>query len=264
MKVSFSTLACPRWSWERIVEQARVLGYDGIELRGVQNELDACALPPFAPGERAATLSRLGQLKLSLCCLDTSCTFLSAQEIDETLRQGREAIDLAQDLGVPWVRVFGDRIPEGTDPEQAVAQVAAAMNALGRHAQGKGVSVLLETHGSFADSRLMQRVFAQVDSPATGVLWDIANPLEAGDTVENVWERLGALIAHVHVKDITPKGKPCLPGRGIVPIDRCVKLLREGGYEGWLSFEWEKRWYTGIETPETALPAYMDYISQLL
>lgn len=264
MKLSFSTLACPQWSWERIVEQARVLGYDGIELRGVLDELDPLALETLAPAHRAASLSRLDQLKLSLPCIDTSCTFLSSQELSDTLREGRAIIDLAQAVGAPWVRFFGDRIPTGMADDDAVTRISLALNELGRYAQGTGVSVLLETHGSFADPQLTQRVFARVDSPATGVLWDIANPVEAGFSAETVWELLSPLIAHVHVKDVNARGKPCLPGAGVVPIPKCVQLLRDGGYDGWLSFEWERRWYTGIEAPEVALPAFIEYMSNLL
>ncbi len=263
MKLAFSTLGCPQWTWDRIVEQARVLGYDGIEVRGLLDEMDLEKLPPFALQEQTATLARLHQLQLSLCCLDTSCAFL-AGDFDETLRAGRAAVDLATALGTPWIRVFGDRFPAGMEPAAAVAQVARGMNELGRHAEGQGVSVLLETHGDFAKSALLKDVFARVDSPATGVLWDLANPFEVGDTLEQVWERLGPLIAHVHVKDMTERGKLCLPGKGAVPIGRAVKLLRDGGYDGWLSFEWEKRWHTGLETPEVALPAYVDYMAQYL
>ena len=265
MKLSFSTLACPQWSWERIVEQARVLGYDGIELRGVLDELDPLALQPLLPARRAASLSRLHQLKLSLPCIDTSCVFLSSsQELTQTLEEGRRIVDLAQASGTPWVRFFGDRVPTGMGDDDAVARVSLALNELGRYAQGTGVSVLLETHGSCANPKFTRRIFDRVDSPATGVLWDLANPVEAGFAPETVWELLHPLIAHVHVKDVTARGKPCLPGIGVVPIPKCIQLLREGGYTGWLSFEWERRWYTGIEAPEVALPAFIEYMSNLL
>jgi len=36
MKISFSTLACPSWSISAAIEQARILGYDGIELSAIK------------------------------------------------------------------------------------------------------------------------------------------------------------------------------------------------------------------------------------
>jgi hypothetical protein len=37
MKISFSTLSCPSWSMQTVIEQAHTLGYDGIELRFIEN-----------------------------------------------------------------------------------------------------------------------------------------------------------------------------------------------------------------------------------
>ena len=35
MKISFSTLGCPRWSWREILAPGCALGYGGVELGGV-------------------------------------------------------------------------------------------------------------------------------------------------------------------------------------------------------------------------------------
>ena len=39
MKISFSTLSCPRWGWGEIIASAHDLGYDGIEIRGVGKDI---------------------------------------------------------------------------------------------------------------------------------------------------------------------------------------------------------------------------------
>ena len=39
MKISFSTLGCPEWSFEQIIKSAREMGYEAVELRGVGNQL---------------------------------------------------------------------------------------------------------------------------------------------------------------------------------------------------------------------------------
>jgi hypothetical protein len=36
-----------------------------------------------------------------------------------------------------------------------------------------------------------------------------------------------------------------------------VGLLAAGGYQRWLSVEWEKHWHPEIEEPEIALPAHV-------
>lgn len=43
MKLSLSTLGCPGWSWNEIFATAKDLGMNGIEVRGVANEMFAPA-----------------------------------------------------------------------------------------------------------------------------------------------------------------------------------------------------------------------------
>jgi sugar phosphate isomerase/epimerase len=44
-----------------------------------------------------------------------------------------------------------------------------------------------------------------------------------------------------------------LAGRGLVPFGEVVSALRDIGYRGYASFEWEKYWHPEIEGPEIAL-----------
>lgn len=39
MKIAFPTLGCPDWNWEDIMVAAKDLGYDGIELRGIEHQM---------------------------------------------------------------------------------------------------------------------------------------------------------------------------------------------------------------------------------
>ncbi|MBB6736056.1 sugar phosphate isomerase/epimerase, partial [Cohnella sp. CBP 2801] len=67
MKISFSTLACPDWSWERVLAEASRLGYDGIELRIVDGELDLPSSPRFRPERIGETLEQLEAAGLVVC-----------------------------------------------------------------------------------------------------------------------------------------------------------------------------------------------------
>ena len=43
--LAFSTLGCPGWSWQTILQQADTLGYAALELRGVAGEMDLTKVP---------------------------------------------------------------------------------------------------------------------------------------------------------------------------------------------------------------------------
>jgi L-ribulose-5-phosphate 3-epimerase len=62
-------------------------------------------------------------------------------------------------------------------------------------------------------------------------------------------EELGEHVLHVHLKDVRAPGEPhetCSWGEGIVPIDRCIEVLRRSGYDGAIAVEHE---------PETVDPS---------
>jgi sugar phosphate isomerase/epimerase len=48
-----------------------------------------------------------------------------------------------------------------------------------------------------------------------------------------------------------------LLGHGEVPVREMLALLAGGGYQGWVSVEWEKRWHPEIEEPQVALPQHL-------
>jgi sugar phosphate isomerase/epimerase len=55
MKLSFSTLGCPAWSYQDILRRAAEYGFDGITIRGLNGELDLVKVAEFQPTRRAET-----------------------------------------------------------------------------------------------------------------------------------------------------------------------------------------------------------------
>lgn len=269
MKLAINTLGCPGWTWEQIVEQASLLGYDGIEVRGVGEELLLTKCPPFLPDNLGTTSERLKSVSLNICCLSTSCFFHDPDRYEAAVHEGLDAIDLAARLGVPYIRVFGDVFPDKSDKEKTIAAVAAGLQTLGQYAENKKVKVLIESHGDFADPDDLLETIGRTISPAIGVLWDVQVTFMhgSGRPVSEIYGKLRHYIHHVHLKDAVRSGEDercCLPGQGDVPIAECVRLLRADGYDGWLSFEWEKRWHPEIEDPSVAFPAFVRYMMPLL
>ena len=72
MKIAFSTVGCPEWSWNDIYIMAKDLGYNGIELRGLENEMNLLKARPFTDAQLTKTLNNLEKLNLSISCLASS------------------------------------------------------------------------------------------------------------------------------------------------------------------------------------------------
>ncbi|HUG90614.1 MAG TPA: sugar phosphate isomerase/epimerase family protein [Planctomycetaceae bacterium] len=285
--LAFSTLACPDWSWHELLDHARRYGYDGVEVRLLQREVDLLKVPEFRSPERARRRSELRDAGLCVCGLASSVRFDHADAADRRrqLDIGRAYVDLALELGAPFVRVFGDTLPANADDatrRSAVGQIADGLNQLGSCAAAAGVQILLETHGDFFDSRLVAETMRQVASPAAGVLWDTHHPWRfCSEPLDETLERLQPWLRHTHWKDSIVRPEPkqhaqgdeaarqahdlmsghrhadyVLFGGGEFPAAECMRLLVAAGYDGWHSYEWEKAWHPEIEDPEIALPLF--------
>jgi sugar phosphate isomerase/epimerase len=56
--------------------------------------------------------------------------------------------------------------------------------------------------------------------------------------------------------------RACLPGTGFVPNAEVIGILRDAGFDGWMSFKWEKPTYPDLPDAEVALPAFMRLMAQ--
>src|SRR4051812_41920034 len=126
MKLAFSTLGCPDWTVAQIVEAARRLGYDGVELRAVGGSLDLLSRPEFARKEIVNTRGYFEAHSIEICCIDSSCTFHSSDK-KERLAQVELALrhaELAAQLAAPLIRVFPDKIQPGATREETRDYIA--------------------------------------------------------------------------------------------------------------------------------------------
>ena len=56
MKLAFSTLGCPNFSWVEIYSMAKDLGFKGIEIRGLGDEISAVRAQPFSEEQLPQTI----------------------------------------------------------------------------------------------------------------------------------------------------------------------------------------------------------------
>jgi sugar phosphate isomerase/epimerase len=258
LPLGFSTLGCPTWSWLQILDYAVAHGYAAIELRGLQGEMDLSKCPEFSNGRLVGTKQQLAARDLRVTCLGASANMheMAAAPRAAQLDEGRRFVDLAQALGAPYVRVFGDKYVEGVPREKTIAHVAATLRELGEYAGPRGVTILIESHGDFTDSASLRRILEGADSPAVALLWDAHHTFVSGkETPEETVKQLGRWIRHTHLKDSQPAGsgrRYVLTGTGEVPVRGQIEALARAGYRGFYSFEWEKRWHPEIEEPDVA------------
>lgn len=268
--LAFSTLGCPKWPWTRVLEQASKLGYSGIELRGIQMQMDLPKLPEFSGTRLAQSLKDLEALDLKITDLGASARMHEADPARRAaqLDEGRRFIDLAHAMKVPYVRVFGDQIPEGESKETVVTRVIDGLRTLGEHARGSGVAVIIESHGDFTDSPTLLQLLNGAAMENVALLWDAHHTFVAGkEPPAKTFEAMKRYVRHTHLKDSRPEGngvRYVLTGQGTVPVRETVHILLKAGYKGYYCFEWEKGWHPEIDEPEVAFPHFVERMREYL
>ena len=142
MKVSFSTLGCPEWSWAEITAMAKDLGFNGIEIRGVGKELYAPKIKEFLPENIEGTKKKLEEMGLSIPCFTSSSCLFDESNIETNMEEAKEYIDTASAIGTKYVRVLGDGQAE---PKEDISLdfLADSLIKLADYAKEKNVIVLV-------------------------------------------------------------------------------------------------------------------------
>jgi sugar phosphate isomerase/epimerase len=264
-RLSFSTLGCPDWTFGQVMDFAATHGYSGIEIRGIGKEMELTQCAEFlTAGARAETARKMKDKGLSFSDLGSSCNLHESEKglRQKNLDEGRRYIDLAAQIGCPYIRVFPNNLPKDKDRGDTLGLIAGGLLDLADHARGGPVTVLMETHGDLTHVADIEAVMAQVDHPHAGLVWDIVNMwIDTGESPADVYPRIKKHIRHTHIKDARRQGEKIdylFLGQGETPIFQAVDLLARDFYKGYFSFEWEKRWHPEIAEPDLAFADYAE------
>ncbi|NLO82869.1 MAG: sugar phosphate isomerase/epimerase [Clostridiales bacterium] len=268
MKLAFSTLGSPDWSFDKTLEVAHRLGFEAIEIRGMEGKMHADEITRFFPENEAETKRKLKEYNLKICVFGTSVIFHDAEKYDSMIQEGKTAIDVCSRMEIPYIRVFGDKIPSAEIKDQVIANVIRGIRELCSYARGKNVKVLQEVHGDFNTVENITAVIEGVkDCPEFGLVWDIAHSdREYGDDYMEFYSWIKPYILHTHIKDHkrnNGKFDLCPVGEGDIPIRDIIKTLKADGYTGYFSFEWEKKWHPELMDAEIVYPRYVEYMKSL-
>ena len=267
--LSFSTLGCPDWTFDTILNFAVANGYEGIELRGILKQLDLLKCAQFSSKENIdATRKLIEEKKLKIVDLGSSAEMHHADPVErkKNLDEAKSFIQLAQQLNCPYIRVFPNKFPKEQERSKTIDLIVKGLLELGDFAKNTGVTVLMETHGELVQSADIEKIMQSASHPNVGLVWDIVNMWSVSkEPPAQVYDKLKKYIHHTHIKDlkfIDGKEEYVLLGKGDTPIFEAIDILAKNGYKGYYSFEWEKLWHPEIEKSEIAIADYPKAMKQ--
>lgn len=267
MKIAFSTLGCPDFTWPEIYAMAKDLGFDGIEIRGLGEDIYAVKAKPFTDEQLPQTIEKLKSLNIEIPCFSSGCCIKYKEREEENIKEITQYILLAAKMGAPYVRILADEkpYPEDQVDDDVVLQTLKRVIPI---AEENNVTLLIETNGVYSDTSRLCELLNNAASDSVAALWDIHHPYRyANENPEVTVKNLGAYIQYVHVKDSAEEdGKICykMMGEGDLPIHEAMLALQSINYEGYISLEWVKRWASDLSDAGVVFPQFENYMNKYI
>jgi sugar phosphate isomerase/epimerase len=157
------------------------------------------------------------------------------------LERMRHAIEVANTLGAPYIRLFSFFIPAGTDPDSRREEVLSRMRALAELATSSDVILVHENEKEIYGDipRRCLDIVTSVASPKLRLAWDPANFVQVGvRPFTEGYSLLRPHIGYIQIKDaVLSDGTVVVAGAGDGEVVKTVRALRADGFDGFFSLE---------------------------
>ena len=162
-------------------------------------------------------------------------------DFDRHLIRFRRALEVAQRLDAPYIRIFSFFLRPDQRPADYRDEVVRRLGIFAQQAQDAGVVLLHENEKDiFGDipDRVLDLVTA-VDSPALRLAWDAANYVQVGvRPYTEAYQPLRPYTDYIQVKDALLDSKEVVAaGEGDGQLRETVRALAADGYDGFFSME---------------------------
>ena len=191
------------------------------------------------------------------------CLYKESREAElAEIARLKDQLDVCQILGAPLMRhdvcYTLTKTGRGRSFDLMLPTIAENARAVTEYAATLGIRTCTENHGRIAqDSDRVERLFNAVAHDNYGLLIDMGNFMGVDESPAHAVSRLAPYAFHVHAKDFTKREDalgegahmtragtfiaPAVIGEGVVPVKRCLSILKAAGYDGYVSIEFEGR-----------------------
>lgn len=244
------------------INKATQLGVDGLEMHNLffENMEDAHI-------DLVRMKCEESNLALPMMCFSPDFTNPDLKKREEELTKQKQAIDLTSKLGGKFCRTLSGQNRPGLDRKKAVGWCVEMIREAVAYAEEKGIIINIENHykdgyWEYPEFALRSEVFLeiieQIDSPYFGINFDPSNTIVAGEDPIELLEQIKSRVVTMHASDryllngsiedlrkleIDPLHgyaksiQHGVIGRGLNNYDVIFEILKDAGFDGWISIE---------------------------
>ena len=257
MKLSVSSYSFGKYRKETgctyvdLCDKAKELGFEGIEFIDLEGD------------DRLQVATEIRQhcerIDLPIVAYTVGADFL-AEDIEAEVARVCECVDVCEALGAPLLRHdVCNKLPDKPlySWEDALLQMVPHIRRVSEYAAAKGIRTCTENHGYiFQYPERLEALIRAVNCENYGWLCDIGNFLCVDVDPQKAVALAAPYTVHVHAKDFLLKAAADCPdgffptagrnwlrgtvvGHGVVPVAQCIRILKDSGYDGWVTVEFE-------------------------
>lgn len=264
------TMGTPEYTVLEALELFHGIGLEGAEI--VVQDGYRSGIPEDCPLELLQEIREASRkLGIRIICLTPYNSRFN--DLDEAVRNGeiegiRRVIGYARYLGAEYIRIYGGNFAAGDRDEtgEKLENLVRSMRLLGDEAGEAGIKLVIENHFNTMTVSAEEsiKVSRKINHPSVGILYDQANlTFTQKEDYKKAIPVQAEKIFYMHVKDLAFKGEDRkfissdvshpkeeernvvtrIVGEGCLDWPAILKMVKEYGYEGWLSLEYERRWH---------------------
>jgi len=241
----------PSMTLHDFIDRSAEWGVDAVELTSYY-------FPEKITPQYVASLKRhcfLAGLDVSTTPIRNTFTFPAGADRDREVAHTKRWLDISADLGSPAIRIFAGDPQPGQSETEARRHCVETIESVCDHAAKRGVFLALENHhGVVGTPDGLLEIVKAVDCEWFGVNLDSGNFWTADPYADVARCAPYAVTAQIKV-EMNPNGS------GKVPADlgRVVRILRDAGYRGYATLEYEAE-----AAPLTAIPGHLEQLRAAL
>ena len=244
------------------VKEAKNLGFSAIEFTDITPYPDSSESDRLDYARKIRECADNLGITVNAYTVNACLYFESEEKRLKEVERLKHHLDVALILGAKVFRHDACRQlskrGQGRSFDMMLPYLAQSARLLAVYGENMGIVTSTENHGFTAqDSSRMERLFNAVAHDNYGLLVDIGNFLCVGENPVRAVSLLAPYAVHVHVKDFKVYGEqnqdtafmsregsylcPTVIGEGDVDVERCLRILKNAGYDDYISIEYEGR-----------------------
>lgn len=178
----------------------------------------------------------LAGLEISASPMRNNFCLPPGPELDKEQQAVRDWVDVCVKIGAPAIRIFAGKPMAGAGRDKDFERAVTGMKKACEYAGSKGVFLAIENHGYLTETAdAVIRILDGVKSDWLGI------NLDTGNFVENPYENIAKAAPHAIICQFKTEviKTPGTKEREPADYARIFKIIREAGYRGYVTLEYE-------------------------